>query len=253
MAKSHLVVFFCISLILLHMSPKFTTSAPAQDNVRYISDSLVIKIKNNIESPYEVVASVQSDDSVQIIEQKGNYCKISTADGKQGWISKHYLKSEPPKTLVIKQLQEELADLKSQLTLKQSATPAAATIGEPSNNQACQEIQLKLNDAEKSIARLQEELKAQQNSLPDPSAKTSELVINATSLSIEQLEQNPENFTLLISEYEKRGKQISELQNIISKRNDQTRFLWFAAGALVFLVGLLTGRTSNRKKGKLLY
>jgi hypothetical protein len=67
------------------------------------------------------------------------------------------------------------------------------------------------------------------------------------------LEQTPENYALLVSEYEKRGKKIDELQQIVGKKEDQTRFLWFGAGAIVFLIGLLAGKTGNRKKNKLMY
>ena len=253
MIKPHFSFFFCILFIFFQIFPKIAASSPEQDTVRYISDVLVINIKNNLERPYEVVGSVQSDDPVQVIEQKGNYCKIQTADGKQGWIGKHYLKSEAPKTILIRQLRQEISDLKTQHTSKESTAPDSASIGQPAMAPPCQEIQLKLTDAEKLIAKLQEDIKAQQNSPPTPSSKTSEALIDTSSLSTEQLEQTPENFAMLISEYDKRGKKISELQDIISKKEDHARFLWFAAGALVFLFGMLSGRTTNRKKGKLMY
>lgn len=253
MIKPHFSFFFCILFIFYQIFPQIAASNPEQDTVRYISDVLVINIKNNLEKPYEVIGSVQSDDQVQVIEQKGNFCKIQTTDGKQGWIGKHYLKSEVPKTILIKQLRQEISDLKTQYNLKQPAVPDTATIGQPAIAPPCQEIQIKLTDAEKLIAQLQADLKAQQNPPPVPSTKASESAIETSSLSTEQLEQTPENFALLVSEYDKRGKKISELQDIISKKDDHTRFLWFAAGALVFLFGMLSGRTTNRKKGKFMY
>lgn len=253
MINPQVLLSFCVSFIVLQMFPLFAVSSSEQDKVRYISDVHVINIKNNLEKPYEIIATVQSGDPVHVLEQKGNYSKIETAEGKQGWIGKQYLKSESPKILLTKQLQQEISDLKTQLAAKQAVTPETAIIGKPASGSPCQEIQLKLNDAEKLIARLQEELKAPQPRLPDPSSKASELVVDGASVSIEQLEQTPENYALLISECDKRGKQISELQKTISKKDDQTRFLWFAAGAVVFLTGMLMGRSSNRKKGKLTY
>ncbi len=253
MFKTHSISLFCILFSVLQMFPQFAASRSDQNNVRYISDLLVINIKDRLEKPYEVVATVQSDDPVQIVEESGNFLKIVTAEGKQGWIGKHYLKNEIPKTLIINQLKEEVSDLKAQLTLPAATTPDTAKGDKLSSGLSCQEIQLKLSDAEKIIARLQEELKAQQHQPSEPSSKTSESLVDENPVSTDQLEQTPENFALLISEYDKRGKQISELQKTISQKEDQTRFLWFAAGAAVFLFGMLAGRTSHRKRPKFMY
>ncbi len=235
------------------MFPEFAASRSEQNNVRYISDLLVINIKDRLEKPYEVVATVQSDDPVQIIEESGNFLKIVTAEGKQGWIGKHYLKSEAPKALLINQLKQEVSDLKAQLTSPPATPPDTANGDKLSIGPHCQEIQLKLSDAEKFIARLQEELKVQQHQAPELSSKLSDLMVDANPVSTDQLEQTPENYALLISEYDKRGKQISELQKTISRKEDQTRFLWFATGAAVFLFGMLAGRINTRKKTKFMY
>jgi SH3-like domain-containing protein len=255
MLKSYAILSFFISFSVLQIFPQFATARSEQNNVRYVSDLLVINIKNRLEKPYEVVATVQSDDPVQVIEESGNYLKIETAEGKQGWIGKHYLKSDAPKTLLIKQLKQEISDLKSQVISKSIAPSDTAIVDTISNVPPCQDFQLKLSDAEKLISRLQEELKAQQqqHQLPEPSPRTSELVVDAHPVSTDQLEQTPENYVLLISEYDKRGRMISELQRTLSKKEDQTRFLWFAAGAAVFIIGMLAGRTSTRKKTKLMY
>ncbi|NTU73996.1 SH3 domain-containing protein [Candidatus Roizmanbacteria bacterium] len=253
MFKEDVTWFFCVSFIVLQIFPGFAASRSERDNVRYVSDVLVINIKNRLEKPYEVVATVQSDDPVQIIEESGNYLKIETADGKQGWIAKHYLKSEMPKALLIKQLKQEVTDLKDQLSSKHIATSETVGGEKSPDNSLCKELQQKLSDAEKHIAQLQDDLYAQQHRSPEPSTSPSELMINEVLIATDQLEQNPENYALLISEYEKQGKLISELQKTLSKKDDQTRFLWFGAGAAVFAIGLLVGKTGNRKKNKLMY
>ena len=50
-----------------------------------------------------------------------------------------------------------------------------------------------------------------------------------------------------------KGKLIADLQKTVAKKDDQTRFLWFGSGAAVFLIGMLAGKTSNRKKNKFTY
>jgi uncharacterized protein YgiM (DUF1202 family) len=253
MVKTHAILPLCILFIGLQTFPLFAFARSAHDNIRYISDVLVINIRDRLEKPYEVVATVQSDDPVQVVEESGNYFKIETAEGKQGWIGKHYLKSETPKTLLIKQLKQEVIDLKVQLTAKPAATPDAVVVDKTASAALCQETQTKLRDAENFIAQLQEELKTQRYQAPTPSSSNSDVVVHENPVSTDRLEQTPENYALLISEYEKRGKLIAELQKTVSKKENQTRFLWFAAGATVFLIGMLAGKTSNRKKTKLMY
>ena len=253
MFNTNAILSFCILFSVLQMFPQYAASRSEQNNVRYISDLLVINIKDRLEKPYEVVATVQSDDPVQVIEEIGNFLKIVTAEGKQGWIGKHYLKSEAPKTLLINQLKQEVSDLKAQLASPPATPPDTAHVDRLSIGPPCQEIQLKLSDAEKFIVRLQEELKAQQHQPPEPSSKPSDLLVDGNPIATDQLEQTPENYALLISEYDKRGNQIAELQKTLSQKEDHTRFLWFAAGAAVFIFGLLAGRTGTRKKTKFMY
>lgn len=232
----------------------FQSIAFSQENIRYVSDVLFINIKDRLDKPYEVVASVQSDDPLKIIEESGNYFLVETKDGKQGWLAKQYVKTELPKTIIIQKLKQELAVLMDQLASKPGSSTDGKSEEKQSADQICKELQQKLSDAEKYIAKLAEDQKRLTYSLPDSSSEssgsTSEL---SPSVSLDQLEQTPENYSLLISEFEKRGKQIIELQKVVEKKDNQTQFLWFGAGAAVFLIGLLAGKSGNRKKNKLIY
>lgn len=253
MFRPGIFLFFCLSAVVL-LSPRPAAALSEQNSTRYISDVLKINIKNNIEKPYEMVAAVQSDDPVQVIEEQGNYLKIETADGKQGWIAKHYVKNELPKTLLIKKLKQEVADLQGQLSAKlAAAAQAAASGGTPEKGAACPELQQKLSDAEKRITELVED-QQEQAPAPPAAAAAPSITISPEDLAfIEQFEQTPENFSLLITEYQKRGRTIADLQKTLAEKENQTRFLWFGAGAAVFLGGLLMGKATNRKKSKFMY
>lgn len=232
----------------------FQSVASSQENIRYVSDVLVINIKDRLDKPYEVVASVQSDDPVKIIEESGNYFLVETKDGKKGWLAKQYVKGELPKTIVIQKLKQELTVLMDQLAAKPGSSTDEKNKEKQSADQICQELQQKLSNAEKYIATLTEDQKRSTDTLhdssPESSGSTSEV---SSSASLEQLERTPENYALLISEFEKRGKQIVDLQKVVEKKDNQTQFLWFGAGAAVFLIGLLAGKSGNRKKNKLIY
>jgi transposase len=110
----------------------------------------------------------------------------------------------------------------------------------PLRGAACREIEERLKSADSTIAKLQQQLGAvaADDSTMKPRAST---------------EQTPENHAWLAEEYAKRGEQIEALQKALATKEDRTRFLWFAAGGLVFLVGLLAGKSGSRKKNKLMY
>lgn len=233
--------FFLYALALSTFACNPAYGQTDTNKTRYVSDYLKINLKDRLDKPYEVIATVQSDDPVQLLEESDNYWKVATTDGKEGWIAKHYLKSELPKSSVIKQLRQEIADLKVQLS-GLSGQPGGAMVA---TSPSCKELEEKVKNSDGLISSLQQKLAEAQTAQHSPMAL-------GTSGST-SAETTPENHAWLVEEYEKRGEQIEELQKSIAKKEDRTRFLWFIAGALVFLVGLLAGKTGSRKKNKFSY
>jgi SH3 domain protein len=229
-----------ISLMLAAHSQGIVRGEQDAAKTRFVSDFLKINVRDRIDKPFTVVTTVQSDDQVLLLEEKDNYWKILTPDGNEGWIAKHYLISDPPKSSVIKQLREENKNLKSQL----SSLAANVSVIHPADKTAeaatCKEIEERLKSADSTIATLQQKLGAVGAD-------------DSTIKSRESTEQTPENHVWLIEEYEKRGEQIDALQKSLATKEDRTKFLWFAAGGLVFLIGLLAGKSGSRKKNKLMY
>jgi uncharacterized protein YgiM (DUF1202 family) len=56
-----------------------------------------------------------SGDAVTILEHRGDWARIETADGASGWISRDYLDTQPPPTERIHQLEARITDLQRQL------------------------------------------------------------------------------------------------------------------------------------------
>jgi SH3 domain protein len=229
-----------ISFMLATQSTGIVRAEQDAAKTRFVSDFLKINVRDRIDKPFTVVTTVQSDDQVQLLEEKDNYWKILTPDGNEGWIAKHYLISDPPKSSVIKQLREENKNLKSQLSSLTDNVSATHPADKTAEAATCREIEERLKSADSTIATLQQQLGA----------------VGADDSTIKQresTEQTPENHAWLIEEYEKRGEQIEALQKALATKEDRTRFLWFGAGGLVFLVGLLAGKSGSRKKHKLMY
>ena len=245
--------FICFSYIFLSVSQHLARPAFAEsetEGFHYISDILVINIRDQLEKPFSVVGVVRSGDPVRVIEEQDAFARIETADKKQGWISKKYLKTETPDSVVVQRLRQEVADLRKQLEDRPAGEAGTATAKDRDSAEACAALQQKLTDAEKQVQQLQE----QQNLASTPDG-TSEAHRQGQDpgFATTQLEQTSQRYNQLITEYEKRGEEIAALQNSMAKHDDTTRFLWFGAGAAVFFLGILAGRSANRKKNKLLY
>lgn len=229
-----------ISLMLAAYSPGIIQAEQDSVKTRFVTDFLKINVRDRIDKPFTVVTTVQSDDQVQLLEEKDNYWKILTPDGNEGWIAKHYLISDPPKSSVIKQLREENKNLKTQLSSLAANLSATHPADKTAEAATCREIEERLKSADSTIATLQQQLGAVGTG-------------DSTLRQWESAGQSPDNHAWLIEEYEKRGEQIETLQKALATKEDRTRFLWFGAGGLVFLVGLLAGKSGSRKKNKLMY
>lgn len=239
--RNNKTLFFVlsISLILTVQGPESVCAEQDAAKIRYVSDFLKINVRDRIDKPFAVVTTVQSDDQVQLLEEKDNYWKILTPDGNEGWIAKHYLISDPPKSSVIKQLREENKNLKLQLSSLTANVSATHSDDKTAETSSCKEIEERLKSADKTIATLQQQVAT--------------IAAGDGTKQRESTEQTPENHAWLIEEYEKRGEQIEALQKTLATKEDRTRFLWFGAGGMVFLIGLLVGKSGSRKKNKLMY
>ncbi len=254
MIKYQLSFLYCLLLFFSHPTLLFATSPASNLETRYVSDFLVINIKDKPEKPYSVIAIVHSGDPLTILGEQDNYLNIETRDGKKGWISKQYVKKELPKSLVIKKLQQELITLKNQQSDKTSQEFSDRKDSAEQSKQTIFTLKRELSSAKNSIQQLlKEKTRLQQNLSPSSALASINQLKNNNLIIDTQLKQATHKYSILVGEYEKRGKKIVDLQNALVKKDNKMRFYWFLAGAIVFSFGLLAGKSGNRKKNKLLY
>ena len=255
-------------LILLALSP----AIPAGAETRYVSDQLVINIKDRLESPFTVVAKVRSNQALNILEENDTYARVETEDKQIGWIAKQYLTTTVPKTLIIEQLQTELETLRGKLP--QSDGSVVASPDDAAVLKERDRLQLELQTAQGRIAELQAAMAHPENP-PSPAdsavltseiqgllEKRSQLESEITGLrsQIESLNDGRIDVEGLVQENEKlhndslaKDERIAILTAENAKLVKKTTFYWFCAGALVFLAGMFSGKFSGRKKAKYSY
>jgi SH3 domain protein len=191
-------------LIILLSAPVGT----AQADRRYVSDRLIITLREAPNSDEGVLGTIRSDDPVEVIEESGRYLRVQTEAGEVGWVPGQYITAETPKLIIIAQLKDEIDRLREKIG--------------------------KYEGAENPFL---DELKAAEETYLQ---KVKELEQNAAKLVDERNKLKTANAGL--------NAEIRNLQKKVETIRGSGKLRWFLAGAAVFCLGLIAGQVTRRKK-----
>lgn len=279
----------------LFLAVLLLTSSPVFAETMYVSDFLIVNVKDKLEQPYSVITTVQSNQPVEILDQSGRYVQIRTETGEVGWIARQYLKKSLPKDTVIKQLETEITGLKEKLsTLEQYEVFAS----DPDQNQQTiidltaqnNNLNTEINNLVQTNEKLDEELiklrklevvsnenidlldqyelskneiDILQNTIDEQKVRLEEAEETKQQLAslekkYEELLFTAQNSEAILKEKELLKQQTAQSQKIISDLQSQVSTLrgnqllyWFLAGAGVFIIGMIFGKLSFKKKKRL--
>lgn len=195
----------CISIFFSH--------SDATAETQYVSDFLVVKIRNSIDPPHRIIERIQTDEAVIVLEKKGKFYLVETEKGNRGWIDKQYLKTDPPKSLVIQDLRSELAALEQNIrnTLHPAVKPQTELI----------ELQKENQDLYQQRDLLVKEVNTLKKQIRIPNKDSQEFV--------------------------------TQSDNNNSPSTPVVNIQLFLAGAAVFLAGIIVSNFAGRKKKRLSY
>lgn len=135
----------------------FAGAGLAHADPMYVSDKLVVNVYAEANQESERLATLNSGDAVESIEQVEGYTRVRLADEREGWIRSTYLVPQPPAIVRLRELErdaaptptagpseDELKKLKDQnsalqkevAALKQAATEAAAKVAKAAQTPA---------------------------------------------------------------------------------------------------------------------
>jgi len=98
---------------MLHIVP--LSRAAGMGETRYVTDILIVSLREGPGNEYSVVRTVKTDMAMEVIEEQGSFVKVRTESGEEGWISKQYLTINTPKSILMNNLNKEIAPLKKKL------------------------------------------------------------------------------------------------------------------------------------------
>ena len=241
-SKSCSVLFFILFFIGCSATSVLAASG-------YISDRLIIYLKDSTEEPSNSVARVQTGDKVEIIGTKEDFHLVKTEDGKEGWILKQYILFSQPKEIKIKTLQSEKENL--QKLLAEEKKKNAKKFEELRRTFAASSDQSllveKVEELDQAIA--QRDALLQKN-------KELQVTIQAMKEERKQLKQDKNKIIELNNSRKELQKKVAQLraqldakkQGAVNRLGLDPRISWFMAGAFVLLVGMLIGKTGKKKQ-----
>lgn len=231
--KTILVIFFIVA---------FFTTTPVESvfaDTRYVSDQLVISVRAG-ENPGDIILGyIKTATPVDVIEEKGDYSRIKTEDGLEGWVLTRYIVSEKPKSLIIEDLKNEIRKLNDKFE--------SSIDKESADSETLLETKKMY---EEKIAELEKEVDINQKF----TAKTKSDLI--------QLDNKYKNLLAQSQPTEKLIRKVEELRQLNNHLNTEIKSLkqqarnplkskgirYFVAGAGVLLFGYLLGASAKKKK-----
>lgn len=217
-------------ILILLMSLSILPAGRAIADTQYVSDQLTITLRKGEGNQYKILKMLKAGTPVETLQEgTAGYVLVRTSDGSKGWVRKQYLTNETPKPIVIAHLEKEREQLREQVTQLESQQAELTAKLENSRKD--------LSGGNAAFADLQKELDKVQSKYDDLHTNAS----NVVELAKEHDRLKAHNDQLLAEVDQLR----QENENILHTGAVK----WFLAGAGVFLVGVIFGKTSRKKKG----
>ena len=233
MSTLKLILLFMVC-ILLSVSVRVTHA-----DRRYVSDMLIITLRTGKGREYKVIKTLKTDTPVEVLEEGEDYLRVLTDEGEEGWVAKQYISSELPKSLIIAGLKQEANRLGArveELEKRQTLLLDRLKEAERKHDAKVTELEKNAEHYREEISRTTMELKQiteKYDTLLDQSKHVLELISEHDRLQAENAR--------LDTEMDRLNQENARLKNTGMLR-------WFLAGAGVFLLGLIAGRVSRKKK-----
>ena len=113
-----IILYAAVSVMAVHV-------ASVSAETRYVSDVLVISVRDGQNKDAAVLGYIKTATPVDIIEEQGDYLKIKTKDGLEGWVLAKYIVSEKPKALIIDDMEKKIEQLTKDIETSKINTNAS--------------------------------------------------------------------------------------------------------------------------------
>jgi SH3 domain protein len=230
-----ITLFFICTMLIPFVLPVEPAFADAQD----VRDTLVVAMRGGKGGEYEIIKYLKSDTAVEVIEEDGEYYRVRTEGGEEGWVLKKYITPDTPKSHIIKGLERRISRLRD-----------------------------KVAEAEKTGKSLREEVKAARRANAEKIKELEKLAgehSEKASRTAGELEEVAVKYKTLVEQsrdvvelagerdrLQAENERLSEAREQLREENERLKrremMWWFAAGGAVFFVGWIAGKASRQRR-----
>jgi SH3 domain protein len=203
--------------IVLFLSLTITAEA----TTLYVSEIRELSIRTGPGSEHKIASFVSTGQPLTVLETSGDWTRIQTSQGKEGWILTRFLKKEAPSQMAVYELEK-----KHQQVITEKTNLASENEELKAKHKS---IETELAAAKEAVSRLE----TQYEKLKKDSTEV---------LSIKA--QAQESVEALAKEKERADK----FENDYALLNYEQRIKWFLSGAGVLLLGFIIGFSTKSSR-----
>ncbi len=211
----------------------------AHADTRYVSDMLVISVRDAPIQNASVLGYIKTPTAVDILEEQGDYLKIKTKDGLEGWVLAKYIVPEKPKTLIIEDLKKQIEELKKEGEITKSKPNTLSD----ASSETTEKYENKIRELEEQVAKNQKLADKAGRDFAALDKKYKALLIHSgnTDQLIKEMNRLKKANTQLNAE-------ITTLRKNTGSPLKSRKIQLFIAGAGVLLIGMMLGGAAKKKK-----
>jgi SH3-like domain-containing protein len=101
--------------LLLGAMLTFVPGGEAAAETAWVRGGIRLNLRTDAGTAYRIIAGVATGDEVAVVDRVEGWTQVRIADGKTGWIPEGYLQPEPPPTVRLAQLEDEVTSLRAKL------------------------------------------------------------------------------------------------------------------------------------------
>ncbi len=225
-------------------------SHEALAEVQYVSDMLIISVREGQNPEDPAVGYLPSATPVDVLEETDELMRIRTDGGLEGWVRKKFIVADKPKAIVIQELKQQVKDLEKNMQDIQSGSDDEGLKNMMQGHQKeIQAIQSQIQGYQKEVQTLNTDLKnekkasaAHQNSFKDVNAKYQRLLKKQKENSTDA-----KKLAALKTENQTLKKQLAEQPTDQPVPMLSANMKWFIIGGGVLILGFIIGRVIRRK------
>ena len=105
---NRIITYFFITFIIMNISISINAG---EIKTAYVSDVLILTVRTGPGKTFEIFKTIESNEQLLILEEKGNYSKIQLSNGDIGWVQSQYLTFKTPDNIIIAKLKRKIQNL----------------------------------------------------------------------------------------------------------------------------------------------